>query len=112
MKNDYDFDTNFLKTHKNALICPITHLINLSVKHAVVSAVWKVAKIHPILKSGYTTRVNNYTPISILPIFSKIIEKWVAQQLNDHLNNGHNFLHPMQFGFCGFHSTESNNFIC
>jgi hypothetical protein len=35
-----------------------------------------------------------------------VSEKWVAEQLKIHLNLG---LHPMQFGFCTNHSTETAN---
>ena len=35
----------------------------------------KTARVVPINKSGESTNVNNYRPISILPMFSKIFEK-------------------------------------
>ncbi len=53
--------------------------------------------------------VSNYRPISILSVISKVTEKWVAEQLKNHLNLGHTPLHPMQFGFRTNHSTETAN---
>ena len=63
----------------------------------------------PIFKSGDQTTVGNYKPISILPVVSKVAEKWVAKQMTEHLNMGHFPLHPMQFGFRNNHSTETAN---
>ena len=42
-------------------------------------------------------------------MISKVCEKWVAEQLTAHLNLGNTPLHPMQFGFCANHSTETAN---
>ncbi len=39
----------------------------------------------------------------------KMAEKWVAEQLKNHLNLGHTPLHPMQFGFRTNQSTETAN---
>ena len=106
-KDAFGLSTTFLKQHKDSLVRPITHLINLSFKHAHVPAVWKVAAITPIFKSGKKTDPSNYRPISILPIVSKVAEKWVNKQLIKHLNLGDTPLHPMQFGFRANHSTET-----
>ena len=50
----------------------------------------------------------NYRPISILPILSKVIEKVVASQLMEHLED-QELLHPQQFGFRAGYSTEIAN---
>ena len=70
---------------------------------------WKWAIVVPVYKSGDTTDINNYRPISILPVMSKISEKCVAEQLTEHLNSSPFTLHPMQFGFRASHSTETAN---
>lgn len=67
---------------------------------------WKIARVIPVYKTGDEKNPENYRPISILPIISKIAEKWVATQLTEHLNIGES-LHPMQFGFRKHHSTET-----
>ncbi len=86
---------------------PITHKINLSLTQAAVSSAWKVATVTPIYKSGDNTDPGNYRPISILPGISTITEKWVANLLIKHLNQGSTLLHPTQFGFRGHHSTKT-----
>ena len=68
---------------------------------------WKIARVTPVLKAGDKTKLENYRPISIVPVISKVVEKWIASLLTDHLNSGNNPLHPMQFGFRKYHSTET-----
>ena len=49
-------------------------------------------------KSGSRKSFDNYRPISVLPILSKIFEKCVYRQLVNHLENN-NLLSNFQFGF-------------
>ncbi|XP_065654494.1 uncharacterized protein LOC136081131 [Hydra vulgaris] len=46
-----------------------------SIQQAVFHDLLKIAKVIPIYKVGEKSNVNNYRPISILPTFSKILEK-------------------------------------
>ena len=59
----------------------------------------------PIFKSGPSDKVENYRPISALPVLSKVLEKIVNKQLNDYLK-AHNFISKNQFGFREKRSTE------
>ena len=81
-KDIYGLDTSFLKSHKKALAPPIMHLVNLSIKNAVFPKAWKLASVTPVFKAGDKSDINNYRPISILPITSKIIEKLKNKLLN------------------------------
>lgn len=101
-KDIYGLDTSLLKSHKEALASPIMHLVNLS-----SCIVWKLASVTPVFKAGDKTDMNNYRPISSLPIASKIIEKLVAKQIIEFLGNSQTPLHPMQFGFRPYHCTET-----
>ena len=58
----------------------------------------KTARVVPIHKNGSTKEINNYRPISLLSIFSKIMEKIVAVRLNSFLEL-HSIIYPNQFGF-------------
>ena len=58
----------------------------------------KIAKVIALFKSGSTEEVNNYRPISLLPIFDKIIEKLMHKQLYKFLED-HEILFKNQFGF-------------
>ena len=54
----------------------------------------KVGMVYPIHKGDSDMACTNYTPISILPLFSKLLHK----RLSDNLNI-HNILYDNQLGF-------------
>ena len=66
---------------------PLAYVINLSLQSGSVPMEWKAAKIIPFFKSGSMVEVDNYRPISILPVLSKILERIVYKQLLSHLGN-------------------------
>lgn len=108
-KDIFGLDSMFLKKHAASLTGPVTKIINTSFKEEKFPNDWKSAIVVPVYKSGDTTDMNNYRPISILPVLSKISEKCVAEQLTEHLNSSPFKLHSMQFGFRANHSTETAN---
>ena len=65
-----------------------------------------MAKIIPVYKSGSKNDVNNYRPISILPIVSKVLERVVQVQLLNFIRE-HKILSINQSGFRRNHSTET-----
>jgi len=69
----------------------------------------KYATIKPIFKNGDTTNVAYYRPISILPSFSKILEKIMFIRLMNHLETN-NVLAAEQFGFRTSSSTAQASF--
>ena len=70
-----------LKQTMNEVATPLAHIVNLSLSHRIFPNDMKLAKIVPIFKNGNTKLFNNYRPISILPAFSKILEKLVFNRL-------------------------------
>ena len=74
-----------LKDCSNELSGPLCYLINLTMINGTIPNEWKLAKVIPIFKYGDRTDPNNYRPISILPILSKILERAVPSKLLDHL---------------------------
>ena len=67
--------------------------------------VLKTAKITPIYKKGNREFLENYRPISTLPIFGKIFEKVLYKRLYNFLVSK-NILSENQFGFRKGHSTS------
>ena len=67
--------TKLLKATINEINGPLTHIINKSFETGIVPKDMKIAKVIPIYKSSDQTLIKNYRPISLLPVFSKIIEK-------------------------------------
>ena len=51
-----------------------------------IPADWKKGNIIPIYKKGDKNKVNNYTAISLLPVFGKIFEKILNDNLYKYLN--------------------------
>ena len=60
----------------------------------------------PLFKSGTKEDINNYQPISILPVLSKILEKYIHDSLMEFLNC-FNLLYATQSGFRPGHSCET-----
>ena len=66
----------------------------------------KTAKLKPLFKKDSKTDPQNYRPISLLPIISKVIERVVHNQTNSFLTQN-NILYTFQSGFRSKHSTDS-----
>ena len=77
---------SLIKDAADVLSVPLSHLLNLSLETGSFPQQWKVAKIIPLHMLGSTTNFDNYRPISILPIVSKVIEKIVHKQLTKFLD--------------------------
>ena len=67
---------------------------------------WKQAKVIPLYKSGCLEVMDNYRPISILPVISEIAETAVNVQLQQYLTQ-HNLLSSVQSGFRKYHSIQT-----
>ena len=91
-------------TYQNFMV-PITHVMNLSIINGVVPNELKVAKVVPIYKSGDRRLINNYRPVSVLPCFSKILEKLMYNRISNFIHK-HNLLTEYQFGFRQKRSTN------
>ena len=77
----------------------------MSLKTSMVPTVWKNAKITPIYKSGPTNNTENYRPISVLPVLSKVLEKATHAQLIKYLEDN-NLISKFQFGYRAKRSTQ------
>ena len=65
----------------------------------------KIAPVTPIYKAVDVNKIGNYRPISVLPCFSKILERIMYNRLFKYLTTNE-ILHKKQFGFQKGHSTE------
>ena len=80
-------------------------IINLVFKTGNFPELCKIAKVIPIFKKENELLCVNYRPISLLPIFSKIIEKVIYNRMFDFLTRN-NLIYNRQFGFRKNHSTN------
>jgi hypothetical protein len=95
---------NFLKKCKNSLA--LADFINQSFILGTVPKQLKTARVVPVFKKGDRTKPENYRPISILPVVSKLVEKSVKVRLLQFLNKK-NFFYKHQYGFRKGSSTLS-----
>lgn len=86
-------------------IFEIKKIINLSLSSGVFPTSLKTALVVPIHKSGDTNDISNYRPISLLPIFSKVLEKIVHNRVYNYLKT-FNLISDNQYGFLPGLGTE------
>ena len=89
----------------NNIASPLAHLMNMSFTSGCVPCGLKIARVLPIFKCDDRNEFSNYRPISILPCFSKIMERLMYNRLEIFLNK-HEVLIPEQYGFRKKLSTE------
>ena len=88
--------------HIAPIFCELMNLIFLS---GIFPSCLKLATIIPIHKNGSKEEITNYRPISILSVFSKVIEKCIHNRIYKFVSNME-ILSPSQFGFIKGSSTE------
>ena len=81
------------------VIAPVVaRLINFSFSSGSFPSRWKTAKVSPLYKNGDSRDVQNFRPISVLPVLSKVIERHVHDSLYSYLTEN-NLIYPRQSGF-------------
>ena len=81
-----------LKDAVDTVAKPITIILNASLQSGRVPDDRKAARVIPLFKKGKAEYMDNYRPISLLPVLSKILEGAVHRE---HLRQ-HNILSPYQ----------------
>ena len=71
-----------LKDALLVLTLQLVYLFNLSLTTGIIPLNWKVASVTPIFKSGRRDCVNNYQPISLIPVPGKLLEKIVHTRIS------------------------------
>ena len=102
------FPTPLLLECLDSLLPCITAVFNNSLVSGVFPSVYKAALVKPLLKkmSLDPDDLKNYSPVSNLSFQSKVSERIVLFQLNEHLNHN-NLLSPLQSAYRPNHSTET-----
>ena len=96
-----------LRTKNTGILIPqLVYLFNLSFSTGIFPEVWKQATVIPLFKSGDRAKVENYRPISLLPLPGKLIEKIAHHQIFVFLERNH-ILSDKQNGFRKGFSTVS-----
>ena len=101
-----DIGPRLLKMAAPFIAESLTFICNLSIRTGSFPEKWKEAKVKPLHKGGPTNDLNNFRPISILPVLSKLFEKHVHESLLSFLEQ-YKLLYSTQSGFRPSHSCET-----
>ena len=87
-----------IKLSDAALVVPLKIIFENCLRCGVFPDIWKYANVVPVHKKNEKNLKGNYRPISLLPIFGKILEKLMYDSLYSHLVSC-KLLNPSQSGF-------------
>ena len=73
--DNHEIDMKIVKKVTHGISKPLTHIFNLSLQTGQFPNKMKIAKVIPLYKTGDKHHFTNYTLVSLLPQFSKILEK-------------------------------------
>jgi len=83
----------------NSLISKLlSHVCNKSILTGAFPDRLKYLIVKSLYKNGNRSSISNYRPISLLPVFSKVLEKTMCCRLNQHLSINN----TLATGQCGF----------
>ena len=91
-----DIPVRILKQNSDIFGNYICDFFNECVDKGVFPSILKNANITPVFKKGFRGSKDNYRPVSILPIISKIFEKLLSKQIIIYMDK---FLSKYQCGF-------------
>lgn len=105
-KDIYGLSTDLIRAVKNEIAGPLTYLINICFSEGYFPMELKIARVIPVHKGGEDDCCNNYRPISLLPVISKVFEGVLKTRLLDFFENS-NIFSDSQHGFRGQRSTTT-----
>ena len=93
-----DRSIRMLKICDSAIVKPLTTLFKNGISEGIFPDNWKKLNIFPIHKKGDKQIVDNYRPVSLLPVCGKISERLIFNSMYQFLEE-HNLLSIHQSGF-------------
>ena len=76
----------------------LSELFNESITAGVFPDKLKTGRVVPLFKSGTTTEISNFRPITTLSVYSKVFEKLVHKRISSFVSQ-YGLIRPNQFGF-------------
>ena len=101
MKSSFGLDqmsNRLVKSLISTIRLPLMTVFNMSLASDSFPKSMKITKVQPLFKSRDCIFYNNYRPISLLPVLSKIIEKIVHQMVVQFFDEN-NIIAQTQFCF-------------
>lgn len=80
-----EISTKIIKSVNISISSILSYIINLCVESGVFPDKLKTSVVKPLFKRGDTLDLDCYRPVSLIPIFSKIIEKYIHKNLYDYM---------------------------
>ena len=100
-----EIPAKLLKETASVIAPSLCRIFNKSLQLGSLPSDWKLANVVHVHKKGAKDHVENYRPISLLPIVSKVFERCVLNSIKDHL---YHVISPKQHGFCTGRSCVTN----
>ena len=100
-----DIPSKVVKCIGDIISTPLSTIFNRCITTGYFPNILKVAQVTPVFKSGNANVANNYRPISVLSIFSKILESHIYNELLSYLDYNDILCHQQ----CGFRKGISTN---
>ena len=95
------------KIMESAYLYILTKMVNISLESVRFPSAWKEALVRPILKkNGLDTVFKNYRPVSYLSFISKVTERAVFLQIDNHMKK-HDLYPSLQSAYRKDHGTET-----
>lgn len=101
----HGIDMIIIKKIIDTVVKPLTYVCNLSLQTGTFPNKMKIAKVMPLYKDGSKNIFTNYRPVSLLPQFSKILEKVFSKRLEKFIDKC-GILNESQYGFREKRSTS------
>ena len=95
-----------LKELSSSIAPALCRIFKASLESGIVPSDWKSANVTPLFKKGSKQMAENYRPISLTCICSKIMEHIVVSNIMHHFDN-HQTLSNLQHGFLRGHSCKT-----
>ena len=94
-----------LKNYEPELSYILAELFNMCLKASCFPDFWKVSSVVPVFRNvGESSTANNYHPVSLLSVVTKVVEKLVINRIVNHLEKCGLFS-DFQYGFRSSRST-------
>ena len=101
--DDY-ISNQIVKASKNVTSLFLSFLVNLSFEKGIFPSALRKAKVIPVHKDNSRLDENNYRPISLLIVWSKVYERTMYNRIYAYMEK-FALLYSKQFGFRSKHST-------
>ena len=100
-----EIPAKLLKEIASVIAPSLCKIFNKSLQLGSLPSDWKLAYVLPVHKKGAKGHVENYRPISLFPIVSKVFQRCVLNSIMDHLYHVSSI---NQHGFCTGRSCVNN----